>query len=166
MCRRISGRVQRQNNSGAFLKTQRHKNIGHKDTNLCLFNPIFNPIICIPVIKTQICRMSPPRSANLCPDISLTYFHLPPQRAVPCHGEEPHAAAARRRLCLCRTLPLPAAATAAAAAHNCRMPYSAATVATADAFADDNGETASATSPPWAPPVMAYTTASDTPLIE
>jgi hypothetical protein len=23
---------------GAFLKTQRHKNIGHKDTNLCLFN--------------------------------------------------------------------------------------------------------------------------------
>jgi hypothetical protein len=46
------------------------------------------------------------------------------------------------------------------------MPYSATTVATADAFADDNGETALATSPPWAPPVMAYTTASDTPLIE
>jgi hypothetical protein len=23
---------------GAFLKTPRHKNIGHKDTNLCLFN--------------------------------------------------------------------------------------------------------------------------------
>jgi len=41
------------------------------------------------VIKTQICRTPPPRSANLCPDISL-----PPQRAVPCHGEEPHAAAA------------------------------------------------------------------------
>ncbi len=82
------------------------------------------------------------------------YFHLPPQRAVPCHGEEPH--------CLCRTLPLPAAATAAAAAApNRRTPYSAAAVA----FADDNGETASATSPPWAPPVMAYTTASDTPLI-
>jgi hypothetical protein len=30
-----------------------------------------------------------------------------------------------------------------------------------DAFADDNGETASAASPSWAPPVMAYTTASD-----
>ena len=29
--------------NGAFLKTQRHKYIGHKDTNLCLFNPIFNP---------------------------------------------------------------------------------------------------------------------------
>ncbi len=88
---------------GAFLKTQRHKYISHKDTNLCLFNPIFNPIICMTVIKTQICRTSPPRSANLCPDIlSLTYFHLPPHRAVPCHGEEPHAAAARRhrrRLC-------------------------------------------------------------------
>ncbi len=39
--------------NGAFLKTQRHKNIGHKDTNLCLFNPIFNPIICMAVIKTQ-----------------------------------------------------------------------------------------------------------------
>jgi len=44
------------------------------------------------------------------------YFHLPPQRAVPCHGEEPHAAAARRRCCLCRTLPLPAAATSLAVA--------------------------------------------------
>ena len=37
---------------GAFLKTQRHKNIGHKDTNLCRFNPIFNPIIYMSVIKT------------------------------------------------------------------------------------------------------------------
>ena len=53
------------------------------------------------------------------------------------------------------TLSLPAAATAgAAAAHNRRTPYSAAAIA--DAFANDNGETASATSPPWAPPVMAY----------
>ena len=90
------------------------------------------------VIKTQICRTPPPRSANLCPDISLTYnFHLPPQRAVPCHGEEPHTAAARRRLCLCRTLPLPAAATAAA--HNRRTPYSAAAIA--DAFSDNKGDT-------------------------
>ena len=92
------------------------------------------------VIKTQICRTPPPRSANLCPDISLTYIFISPQRAVPCHGEEPHAAAARRRLCLCRTLPLPTAATAAAAAaHNRRTPYSAAAVA--DAFSDNNGET-------------------------
>ena len=68
------------------------------------------------------------------------YFHLPPQRAIPCHGEEPHAAAARRRLCLCPTLPLPAAATAAAASHNRCMPYSAA-AAVADAFSNNNGET-------------------------
>ena len=92
------------------------------------------------VIKTQICRTSPPRSANLCPDISLTYFHLPPQRVVPCHGEELHAAAAHHHLCFCRMLPLPAAATAAAAtAHNRRTPYSAAAIA--DAFSDNNGET-------------------------
>jgi hypothetical protein len=74
----------------------------------------------------------------------------------------PHAAAATAFVARC--LPAAAAATAgAAAAHNRRTPYSAAAVA--DAFADDNGETASATSPPWAPPIMAYTTASDTPLI-
>ena len=42
-----------------------------------------------------------------------------------------------------------------------RTPYPAA--AAADAVADDNGETPSSTSPPWAPPVMAYTKASDTP---
>ena len=41
-----------------------------------------------------------------------------------------------------------------------RTPYPA---AAADAVADDNGVTASSTSPPWAPPVMAYTNASDTP---
>ena len=68
------------------------------------------------------------------------YFHLPPQCAVPCRGEEPHAAAARRRCCLCRTLPLPVAATSlTTTAHNRRTPYSAAAVA--DAFFDNNGET-------------------------
>jgi hypothetical protein len=116
--------------------------VGHKNTNLQNVPP-------------TLCKFM---SGHIIFDI---YFHLPPQRALPCHGEEPHAAAARRRLFLCRTLPLPAAA--ATAANNRRSPYSAAAVL--DAFADDNGETASATSPPWAPPVMAYTTASDTPLI-
>jgi hypothetical protein len=102
--------------NGAFLKTQKHKNIGHKDTNLCLFNPIFNPIICMSVIKTQICRTSPPRSANLCPDISLTYIFISPLNVPSLVTEKsctppPHAAAARRHRCLCRTLPLPAATT-------------------------------------------------------
>jgi hypothetical protein len=62
---------------GAFLKTQRHKNIGHRHKFMS-FNPIFNPIICMLVIKTQICRTSPPRSANLCPDIPLTYILISP----------------------------------------------------------------------------------------
>ena len=148
--------------------------MGHKDTNLCLFNPIFNPIICMSVIKTQICRTSPPRSANLCGHIIFDiYIHLPPQRAVPCHGEEPHAAAARRR----RTPPpLPLSHAAAPRRRSPPPPppppppHTTAARRTPpppppDAFADEDGETASATSPPWAPPVMAYTTASDTPLI-
>jgi hypothetical protein len=72
------------------------------------------------------------------------YFHLPPQRAVPCHGEEPHAAAARRRrtpppLPLSHAAAAAAATAAAAAAHNRRTPYSAAAVA--DAFSNNNGET-------------------------
>ena len=67
---------------GAFLKTQRHNFKGHKNTNLCLFNPIFNPIICLSVIKTQICTTSPPRCANLCPDISLTYFYFPRENFI------------------------------------------------------------------------------------
>ena len=103
--------------------------VGHKNTNLQNVPPTF-------------CKFM---SGHIIFDI---YFHLPPQRAVPCHGEEPHATTAPRRRHLAR---------------HCRTPYPAA--AAADAFADDNGETASATSPPWAPPVVAYTTASDTPLI-
>jgi hypothetical protein len=90
--------------------------VGHKNTNLQNVPPTF-------------CKFMSGHIFDI-------YFHLPPQRAVPCHGEEPHAAAARRRLCLCRTLPLPAAATAAAASsHNRCTPYSAAAVA--DAFSDN-----------------------------
>jgi hypothetical protein len=117
--------------------------VGHKNTNLQNVPPPF-------------CKLM---SGHNIFDI---YFHLPPQRAVPCHGEEPHAAAARRRrtppphaaassfVARCRSPP-PLPAAAAAATHNRRSPYSAAAVA--DAFAGDNGETASAsaTSPPWAP---------------
>jgi hypothetical protein len=99
--------------SGAFLRTQRHKNTGHKDTNLCLFNPIFIPItiICMSVIKTQICRTSPPRSANLCLDISLTYNFISPLN-VPSlvteksHTPPPHAAAAAF-VARCRSPPPP-----------------------------------------------------------
>ena len=91
--------------------------VGHKNTNLQNVPPTF-------------CKFMSGHIFDI-------YFHLPPQRAVPCHGEEPHAAAARRRLCLCRPLPLLAAA--AAAAHNRRTPYS--TAAIADAFSDNNGET-------------------------
>ena len=68
--------------NGAFPKTQRHNFNGHKNTNLCLFNPIFNPIKCMSVIKTQICRTSPPHCANLCPDISLTYFYFPRENFI------------------------------------------------------------------------------------
>ncbi len=43
------------------------------------FNPIFNPILCMSVIKTENFRTSPPRSAKLCPDIIfLTYISSPP----------------------------------------------------------------------------------------
>jgi hypothetical protein len=90
--------------------------VGHKNTNLQNVPPTF-------------CKFMSGHIFDI-------YFHLPPQRAVPCHGEEPHAAAARRRLCLCRTLPLRAAATAAAAAsHNRCTPYS--TAAVTDAFSDN-----------------------------
>jgi hypothetical protein len=107
--------------------------VGHKNTNLVNVPPTFTKFM----------------SGHIF-DIN---FHLPPQRAVPRHGEEPHAAAARRRRTLplhaaassfvarCRSpLPLPAATTsAAAAAHNRHTLYSAAAVA--DAFSDNNGET-------------------------
>jgi hypothetical protein len=91
--------------SGAFLKTQRHNFKGHKNTNLCLFNPIFNPIICMSVIKTQICRTSPPRCANLCPDISLTYIFISPVRISfsVSTWHQRHAVSARHH----RTLPPP-----------------------------------------------------------
>ena len=84
--------------------------VGHKNTNLQNVPPTF-------------CKFMSRHFFDI-------YFHLPP-----CHREEPHAAAARRRLCLCPTLPLPAAATAAAASHNRCTPYSAAAVA--DAFSDN-----------------------------
>ena len=51
--------------------------VGHKSTNLQNVPPPF-------------CKFMSRHNF----DIS---FHLPPQRAVPCHGEEPHAAVARRR---------------------------------------------------------------------
>ena len=93
--------------------------VGHKSTNLQNAPPTF-------------CKFMSGHIFDI-------YFHLSPQRAVPCHGEEPHAAATRRRRCLCRTLPLPAAATLlTTTARNCRMPYSAAAVT--DAFSDNNGE--------------------------
>jgi hypothetical protein len=130
--------------------------VGHKNTNLQNAPPTF-------------CKFMSGHIFDI-------YFYFPPENFIfrldvtptaRMHARTPfpHVAVARcHRHCLCRTLSLPAAATAgAAAAHNRRTPYSAAAVA--DAFADDNGETASATSPPWAPPIMAYTTASDTPLI-
>ena len=97
------------------------------------------------VIKTQICRTSPPRSANLCQDISLTHIFISPLNVPSLVTEKsctppPHAAAARRHRCLCRTLPLPAAATSlTTAARNRRTLYS--TAAIADAFSDNNGET-------------------------
>ena len=92
------------------------------------------------VIKTQICSTSPPRCANVCPDISLTYFYFPRENFIFRLDVTPAARRLRRHHCLCRTLSLPAAATAgAAAAHNRRTPYSAAAVV--DAFSDNNGET-------------------------
>ncbi len=50
------------------------------------------------VIKTQICRTSPPRSANLCPDITLTYLFISPLNVPLLVTEKsrtppPHAAA-------------------------------------------------------------------------
>ena len=106
---------------GAFLKTQRHNFKGHKNTNLCLFNPIFNPIICMSVIKTQICTTSPPRCANLCPDISLTYFYFPRENFIfrldvtpaarthsrRLHTLQSHAAAATAFVARCLSLPPP-----------------------------------------------------------
>ena len=89
--------------SGAFLKTLRHKIIRRFDTNLCLFNPIFNPIICNN--PPTFCKFV---SGHIIFDIS---FHLPPQRAVAHDGEEPHAAAARHRRRLCCTPLLPAGCT-------------------------------------------------------
>ena len=67
---------------GGFLKT----NISHKDTNLCLFNPIFNPIMYVSH-KTLIYRTSPPTFCKFVSghnnfDIS---FHLPPRRAARRH---------------------------------------------------------------------------------
>ena len=53
--------------SGAFLKTQRHNNIGHKDTNVCLFNPKLTLFYVFFVIKTQICTTSPPHCTNCAP---------------------------------------------------------------------------------------------------
>jgi hypothetical protein len=54
-------------NIGAFLKTQRHLIIRRFDTDLHRF---------MSVIKTHICRTPPPRFANLCPYISLTYLFI------------------------------------------------------------------------------------------
>ncbi len=113
--------------TGAFLKTQRHNNIGHKDTILCLFNPIFNPNICMLVIKTQICRTSPPRSANLCPDIFLTYLFISPLN-VPLLVTEKS-----------RTPPPPPLSHATAPRRHQLAKHPV------DAFADDNGETVVAT---------------------
>ena len=39
--------------NGAFLKTQRHKNICPFTVNICLFNLKINPILCFSNIKTQ-----------------------------------------------------------------------------------------------------------------
>ncbi len=71
--------------------------VGHKNTNLQNVPPTF-------------CKFMSGHFFG-------TYCHLPPQRAVPCHGEEPLTTAARNR----RTL------------------YS--TAAIADAFSDNKGET-------------------------
>jgi hypothetical protein len=124
----------------AFLRTQRHKNIGHKDTNLCLFNPIiFKPHMYVGHKNTNLQNVPPTFCKFMSGHIFDIFFHLPPQRAVPCHGEELHATAARRHRCLCRTLPLPAAATSlTTAARNRCTPYSAAAVA--DAFSNNNGQ--------------------------
>jgi hypothetical protein len=69
--------------------------VGHKKTNLQNAPPTF-------------CKFMSGHIFDI-------YFHLPPQRAVPCHGEEPHTAAARRR----RT---PPHAAAAAFVARCRSP--------------------------------------------
>jgi hypothetical protein len=99
--------------------------VGHKNTNLQNVPPTFCKFV----------------SGHIIFDIS---FHLPPQRAVARHGEEPHAAAACRRCRLCHTPPLPAAANLmATAARHRRRPYLA--TAAVGAFADNNGETVVAT---------------------
>jgi hypothetical protein len=125
--------------------SQKHKNTktysnnfnGHKNTNLCLFNPIFNPIICMSVIKTQICRTSPPRCANLCPDISLTYFYFPRENFIFRLDVTPaarrlrtssHAAATTAFVARCLSPPPPPPAP---------LPHTTA----ADTFSDNNGET-------------------------
>ena len=93
------------NNSGAFLKTQRKKNIGHKDTNLCLFNPIFNPIICMLVIKHKFAE-PPPHVLQIYVRTYLWHiFSSPPSTCRPL----PRRRAARRR-CTPPLLPLSHAA--------------------------------------------------------
>ena len=67
------------------------------------------------VIKTQICRTSPPRCANLCPDITLTYFYFPRENSI-FHLDVTPAA---RRL---RTSPSHAAATTTAFVARCLSP--------------------------------------------
>ena len=114
--------------TGAFLKTLRHKNIGHK-TQINIF---LTPIICMSVIKIQICRTSPPRSANLCPDISLTYIFISPLNVTSLVTKKsrtppPHATATAF-VARCRSPPPPprspqphATAATAFVAH-CRSP--------------------------------------------
>jgi len=67
------------------------------------------------VIKTQICRTSPPRCANLCPDITLTYFYFPRENSI-FHLDVTPAA------CRLRTSPLHAAATTTAFVARCLSP--------------------------------------------
>ena len=71
-------------------------------------------------LKTQICRTSPPHSANLCPDIiSLTYIFISPLN-VPAlvtekiHTPLPHAAVA---FVACRRLQCPPPHPATATSH-------------------------------------------------
>ena len=61
--------------------------------------------------KTQICRTSPPRSANICPDISLTYIFISPLNVPSLATEKsrtpPLHAAAAAFVARCRSPPPP-----------------------------------------------------------
>jgi len=137
----------------AFLKAQRQKIICYFDTNLCLFNPKFDTILCCVVVKTQMFTTSTPRCTNCVRTYHWHNFSSPthlnvPSLVVTSRGEKPHSATPCR-CCrhrwhhqlrclwcrLCRTQPYPATATT----HSHRTPHHAAAAA-AEAAANDNGE--------------------------